>query len=113
MKLYFGQRLIPQSLIIKIKLKSMKRVKLQPNHKPQEGLSDQYPNEATISDVRENPMNPDNHFQHTDVEVIRKKYLQFTVYMEALQDVLELDRFATIDQFAHRVRDIVLATNKQ
>jgi len=91
----------------------MKKVKLNPNHMPQEGLSDQFPNPGVLEDTTKNEMNPDNYFQKMEVEIIRKKYLQFTVYMEALQDVLELDRYASIDQFAHRVRDIVLATNKE
>jgi len=91
----------------------MKKIKLNQNHMPQEGLSDQFPNTGVLEETTKNEMNPDNYFQNMEVEIIRKKYLQFTVYMEALQDVLGLDRYATIDQFAHRVRDIVLATNKE
>lgn len=73
----------------------------------------QYPNEAKFVNGEKRTVNEDNHFKGHDVEVIRKKYLKFTVFMESLNDVLELDRFATVDQFAKRIVDLVHAANQE
>lgn len=72
---------------------------------------DQYPNEALIEDApvaRELPQ--DNYFEKHEKAIIAKKYLQFTVYMEALNEVLELENTANIESFAFRIRDLVLAS---
>lgn len=76
-------------------------------------LEEQFPQEAEVITEGARQMNEDNHFRNHDVSIIRKKYLQFTVYMEALNEVLELPREATVEQFSRRIHDIVLATNKE
>jgi len=43
------------------------------------------------------------------LEVVRKKYVQFSVLMEITNDLLGLPRTATVEQFANRIRDLVYA----
>jgi len=84
-----------------------------PRTKEAEALLEKFPNEAVLKDeLQANETNPDNYFQNMEIELIRKKYIQFTVYLEALYEVLELSRLSTVDQFAHRIRDIVIASKK-
>jgi len=48
-----------------------------------------------------------NYFKDHEIPVIKKKYLQFTVFMEALNEVLELDRYATVETFARRIQHLI------
>jgi len=72
-------------------------------------VAEQFPNQAVIANSKARAMPENNFFINHSVEDIRKKYLQFTVFMEQLNNVLELDRFASVEQFANRIRDIVIA----
>jgi len=57
-------------------------------------------------------MNPDNFFSAHHPGEIQKKYIQFSVFMEHLLQVLELPRAASMEQVANRIRDIVIAANQ-
>jgi len=46
-----------------------------------------------------------------DTALVKKKYLQFTVYMEALNNVLGLDKWANVEDFAMRIIDLMYANN--
>jgi len=53
-----------------------------------------------------------NHFKnHADTD-IRKKYMEFTVFMTSLNNTLELDRTAGIEQLAQRIHDLCMAAAK-
>jgi len=56
--------------------------------------------------------NQDNYFASMDIEETRKKYLQFSVFMEALNNVLGLNRHSSMDEFAHRIRDLIIASHR-
>lgn len=56
-------------------------------------------------------MHESNHFRNLTDEEIRKRYLQFSVFMEQVNNTLGLDRYATVDQFAARVNDLVTAAS--
>jgi len=83
------------------------------NSRKAETLQEQYPNEGKTEEVKKAEIQENNHFRDHSVEEIRKKYLQFTVYMEALNAVLELPIDATLGQFSTRIHDLVMATNKE
>jgi len=70
-------------------------------------IIEKFPNGATIKDFREAEVHENNHFKDHEIEQVAKKYLQFTVYMEALNEVLELDRYATVEQFARRIAHLI------
>lgn len=60
-----------------------------------------------VVDVHEN-----NYFKNHDPADIRKRYMQFSVFMEQLNSTLGLDRSASVEQFATRVHDLVMAAAK-
>lgn len=73
-------------------------------------LTDQYPNEGQVDTGQKREMNEDNHFKDHPKDEIAKKYMQFTVHMESLNNVLELDHTTTIEQFSFRIRDLIYAS---
>lgn len=82
-------------------------------NKEQETIEEKYPNVATFGNGQKKKLNDDNFFKDHDLEVIRQKYIKFTVFMEAINDVLELGRETSVEQFAMRVRDIVYAAQQE
>lgn len=80
-------------------------------NKKRKSLNDQYPNEGTVNHGTPREMNEDNFFMNHSKESIAKKYMQFTVHMEALNETLELDNNVTLEIFALRVRDLIYAAN--
>jgi len=71
-------------------------------------MEEKYPNQAQVNsepvEVHEN-----NHFKDHDKDDLRKRYTRFSILMEYLNENLELDRHASVEQFAHRIRDLVYA----
>lgn len=84
---------------------------MQKQQKQPKELKDQFPNEAKL-DAEKEEVQENNYFKEFDKQLLQKKYLQFTVYMEAVNDVLELSRESTVEQFAKRVHDLVMATQE-
>lgn len=74
---------------------------------------DQFPNEATVTDGHKVAVHENNHFKNHDLEIIRKKYVRFSILMELLNDDLELPKTATVEQFALRIRDLVYAQQRE
>jgi len=56
------------------------------------------------------PMNEDNYFKDHPVESVARKYVQMNVFIEALNEVLELDEKTTFEQLGYRIRDLSLAS---
>jgi len=79
----------------------------------QKTLKEQYPIEGTFEPGTQNQTNADNHFENHELWEVRKKYTQMTVYMEALNRVLELENDANADTFMNRVRDLMIASNRE
>lgn len=77
-----------------------------------ETLEENYPNEATFKKGSDRNTSEENYFRDHDVELVRKKYIQFTVYMEAMNQVMELGLNASVEDFAFRIRDLVEAAQK-
>lgn len=78
-----------------------------------ETLRDKFPNGATMKGGRKRDFNQDNFFAHLEIELARKKYLQFSVLMEYLNEVLGLGRHSSIDEFSMRIRDLVIAAHRE
>lgn len=78
-----------------------------------ETLEEKFPNEAKFQNGQKRTINEDNHFREHSLDDIRRRYLKFTVFMEALNQVLELDRSASVDHFAKRIVDLVHAANQE
>jgi len=76
-------------------------------------LEERFPIEGTFTEGKQNSTNPDNYFANHSVDLIRKKYIQQTVYMEALNQVLELNQDATAETFMQRVRDLIIASQRE
>jgi len=76
-------------------------------------LKEQYPIEGTFEPGEVQKTNPDNYFAKHSVEMIRKKYVQQMVFMEALNQVLELSQDANADTFMQRVRDLMIASSRE
>lgn len=74
-------------------------------------IEDKYPNVAKVGDGIPLDVQENNYFKDHEKEIVVKKYLQFTVFMEALNEVLELDRYATVDTFARRIAQLVTKEN--
>jgi len=77
-------------------------------------IKDKFPNEAEISAGQKQQVHENNYFKDHELELVRKKYVRFSVLMEYLHDVLELDlKTTTIEQFGLRVRDLVYAQQRE
>lgn len=83
-----------------------KTIKLPRNSKP---LEEQYPNEGTITEIRAEDVHENNYFKGRDIEEMRKKYVKFSILMEAVNETIELPNSATVEQFANRIRDLIYA----
>lgn len=77
-----------------------------------ETLNQKFPSEAQMNG-RKRTFNQDNYFANIDIDEARKKYLQFSVLMEYLNTVLGLGRHASMDEFATRIRDLVVAAHRE
>jgi len=71
-----------------------------------------YPNPGMVHEQKVLDVHENNHFKNHSPDDLRKRYLQFTVFMEQLNFILELKRDATVEQFATRVHDLVMAAAK-
>jgi len=90
----------------------MSKIKKLPSRTQPSNPDEAYPNEGKqinqeIPEVHEN-----NYFKDMPAEDIRRRYMKFSVMMEGVNESLDLTRSANVDQFALRVRDLVLATQK-
>lgn len=57
-------------------------------------------------------MHENNYFKEHEPHVIRRKYMEFTVFMTALNQTLELDKSNDVNKFAARIHDLVMAAAK-
>lgn len=73
---------------------------------------DAYPNEGIEEAKVVDQVHENNYFKDFPAEDIRRRYMKFSVMMEGVNESLDLSRQASVDQFALRVRDLVLATQK-
>lgn len=76
-------------------------------------IVEKFPNDASVTAGQKVDVHENNHFQNHELEVIRKKYVRFSILMELLNDDLELPKTATVEQFAHRIRDLVYAQQRE
>lgn len=76
-------------------------------------LKENFPNEGTFSDGKKSPLNPDNYFHGMPLWDVRRKYIRFTVYMEAINKELELQKDASIEQLSQRIYDLVYASQQE
>lgn len=79
------------------------------NLKDKQQVEQKFPNEATVSGEKRQ-MNQDNHFEGMEKEMIAKKYVQYCVISELMNQVLDLPLTATLDEFAHRIQDLLIAS---
>lgn len=68
-----------------------------------------FPNEATVEQFKR-AMNQDNYFEGMEKEEIAKRYVQYCVISEIMNQVLGLPITATLDEFAHRIQDLIIAS---
>jgi len=71
-----------------------------------------FPNEGKQINTNVPEVHENNYFKDMPAEDIRRRYMKFSVMMEGVNESLDLTRSANVDQFALRVRDLVLATQK-
>lgn len=76
-------------------------------------IVDKFPNEARVTQGTPVEVHENNHFKDHDLEIVRKKYVRFSILMELVNDDLELQKTATVEQFAHRIRDLVQAQQRE
>lgn len=76
-------------------------------------FEEKYPNPATFKKGVKRDFNQDNYFADLDIEIARKKYLQFSVLMELLNEVMGLGRHSSLEEFAHRIKDLVIASHRE
>jgi len=76
-------------------------------------IVEQFPNEARVTPGEKVEVHENNHWKNHELEVVRKKYVRFSILMELLNDDLELPKTATVEQFALRIRDLVYAQQRE
>lgn len=91
------------------KIKQMRNVK--PAHQHSE-IEENYPNPGEVKNIKVPEVHENNYFKNNDADDLRRRYLRFSVFMEELNNTLDLSRNASVEQFAQRVHDLVMATQK-
>jgi len=71
-----------------------------------DAFDEKYPNIGKVEEFQERKVNDDNYFQNHEKEQVAKKFIQMTVFCEALNEVLELDQNANVEMLAFRIRDL-------
>lgn len=93
----------------------MSKIKQLPNrqhkHQPSD-IEENYPNPGEVKNIKVPEVHENNYFKDSGADDLRKRYLRFSVFMEELNNTLELNRDASVEQFAQRVHDLVMATQK-
>jgi len=90
----------------------MTKIRKLPKQTPPSNHEEAYPNEGKTIETINTEVHENNYFKDMSVEDIRRRYMKFSVMMEGVNEALDLNRSANVDQFALRVRDLVLATQK-
>ena len=76
-------------------------------------LADQFPNVATFGEGQKQDVHENNYFKDMPLDEVHMRYVKFSVFMEETNKALDLPNTATIEQFAHRIRDIVYAQQRE
>jgi len=77
-------------------------------------IVEKYPNEATVTSGEKVQVHENNYFKDHTLEDVRHRYVRFSVLMEYLNEILELNAHtANVEQFAHSVRDLVYAQQRE
>jgi len=77
-------------------------------------LAEQFPNEGIIQDGSVSEVHENNYFKDMPLEEVRNRYVKFSVFMTEVNQALDLENHtATIDQMAHRIRDLVYANQRK
>jgi len=82
-------------------------MKRKNNQHEEATIIEKFPNEGKVGNGEARTVQENNYFADHENAVIKKKYLQFTVFMEAMNEVLELDRYATVETFARRIQHLI------
>lgn len=75
-------------------------------------MEEKFPNPGEVPKVEEVHVHENNYFKDYDPREVRKKYMEFTVFMTALNQTLCLDKNSGVEQFSARVHDLVMAAAK-
>lgn len=76
--------------------------------KGQDDLSKRYPIESETIGTKENEVQENNYWKDRELDELRKKYIQFNVLMEFVQEILELPQGSTFDQLGRRSFELVM-----
>jgi len=77
-----------------------------------QSMSEKYPNQGTTIETEQREVPEENHWQNHDEELIKKKYLQFMVMIEYLNNVLELPMDSKMSDLMKRSHDLYLVNAK-
>lgn len=77
---------------------------------PQQQLEEKFPNVGEVVEETTRRMEENNHFINHTEEQLREKYIKFTVLMDFINQVLELEPSNTVDVFAQRVNNLISAS---
>ena len=84
------------------------------SNKTDPSIAEKFPNEATVTSGEKQEVHENNHFKNHELADVRKKYVRFSVLMEYLNDILEVDsKTVNVETFAHRIRDLVYAQQRE
>jgi len=75
-------------------------------------LDSEFPNPGVKKNVKEVDVHESNYFVKTPKMEIRRKYMQYSVFMEAINNTLGLPITSSLDDFAKRVNDLIEAARK-
>jgi len=79
----------------------------------QKTLEEQFSNEGTFTPGEQQQVNQENYFRYFELEVVRKRYLKMTVFMEILHEVLELPFDSSGEQFMIRIGELITAAKRE
>lgn len=76
-------------------------------------LVEQFPNEGKQTSQKERTLHEDNHFQNHSQDEVRKKYLQWMVISEYMNQILELPHNSTFQELGNRAYQLFQANKGQ
>lgn len=81
--------------------------------KPTQTLVEKFPNEGKQTSRKERNLPEDNHFRNHSQDEVRKKYLQWMVISEYMNQILDLPSNSTFQELGNRAYQLFQANKEK
>jgi len=74
-------------------------------------LQEQYPKPGEIKNQKRSILPENNFYYGRQTKEVRRRYMQFSVFMEAMNESLELPQNSSPEDMTRRINDLMTAVN--